>query len=79
VNITFSGSVGVEFEIQFRQWQKDAIAQTLRHEADAWFHYGAKRFRSSEQDATIDSLKSEAETLTRQIRMQLEGSSELWL
>jgi len=73
VNITFSGSVGVGFDIQFRQWQKDAITQALRHEADAWFHYGAKRFRSSEQNATIDDLKVEAETLAQQIRMQLEA------
>jgi hypothetical protein len=73
VNITFSGSVGVGFDIQFRQWQKDQTAEALCHEADAWFRCGAERFRSSEQKATIDGLKAEAETLTQRIRTQLEG------
>jgi hypothetical protein len=72
VNITFSGSVGVGFDIQFRQWQKDQTAEALRHEADAWFRCGAERFRSSGQKAMIDGLKAEAETLTQQIRTQLE-------
>ncbi len=73
VNITFSGSLDVGFDIQFRQWQKDLTAEALRHEAEAWFHSGVERFRTTETRATIDGLKQESETLTQRIRTQLES------
>lgn len=75
VQVNFSGSLPVSFDIEFCEWNKDTTVGALQREAVTWFLHGAKRLVESRVRETIESLEDEAKTLTRQIRSTLESST----
>lgn len=75
VKVNFSGSLGVDFDVSFCEWNRDATVEALRCEADTWFRQGTKRLGESQLREATKNLKDEATTLTRRIRSALESST----
>ena len=73
--VTLSGSLAVDFDVEFCEWDADMTVEALRHEADTWFRHGLERLQESHMRETIESLNEEATALTSRIRSSLEDST----